>query len=158
MKTHLEDIRQHNFGMASSSNSQSNHVLPEKKRRVRDSSGSRNVYDSVKNFKSPVQHKTAFDGLSDRNDFEPQITITPQNAQSQRGSKRKSVEQSKAELLQIERMKKKQEEVFLLLNLVFFFLNFNFSLQERIQRELKEKQEEERKVSFMIKLLKRDEF
>lgn len=129
MKAQLEEIRQRNFSMPSSSNSQSNNVPPEKKRRVRDSSGSRNVYDSVKNFKSPVQqNKTAFDGISGRNDFEPSITITLQNAQSQRGSKRKSLEQNKADLLRVEKMMKKQEE-------------------ERIQRELKEKQDEERKVS-----------
>lgn len=132
MKAQLEEIRQRNFSMPSSSNSQSNNVPPEKKRRVRDSSGSRNVYDSVKNFKSPVQNKTAFDGISGRNDFEPSITITLQNAQSQRGSKRKNLEQGKAELLRVEKMMKKQEE-------------------ERIQRELKEKQEEERKVSCILK-------
>lgn len=129
MKAQLEEIRQRNFSMPSSSNSQSNNVPPEKKRRVRDSSGSRNVYDSVKNFKSPVQqNKTAFDGISGRNDFEPSITITLQNAQSQKGFKRKSLEQNKADLLRVEKMMKKQEE-------------------ERIQRELKEKQDEERKVS-----------
>lgn len=132
MKAQLEEIRQRNFSMPSSSNSQSNNVPPEKKRRVRDSSGSRNVYDSVKNFKSPVQqNKTAFDGISGRNDFEPSITITLQNAQSQKGFKRKSLEQNKADLLRVEKMMKKQEE-------------------ERIQRELKEKQDEERKVSWIV--------
>lgn len=101
-----------NFGIAASTSSSNqlqaqNHLLPEKKRRVRDSGGSRNVYDGIKNFKG---HKNLFDGNLSKNDFEPSITITTVQG-SQRGTKRKNHEQSKAELLRAEKMMKKQEEV-----------------------------------------------
>ena len=89
--------------------------MPEKKRRVRDSTGSRNIYDSIKNFKSSLNsNKNIFQG----NEFEPSITITVQN-NSSRGSKRKSLDQSKADILKNEKLLKKQEEVTYLFITIF---------------------------------------
>ncbi|KAH9413836.1 hypothetical protein DERP_009434, partial [Dermatophagoides pteronyssinus] len=155
MKVHLEELSKiRNLDLSSTSitavppsshhqqsnqiNSNHHHqnIAPEKKKRVRDSGGTRNVYDSIKGFntrsKTSSVHQQQQNDLHNKNhEFEPSVTITIQNPQqitppaaSIRGTKRKSTErheQARNEKL----LKKQQEEL------------------ERKQRELKEKEEEE---------------
>lgn len=181
MKVHLEELSkirnldlsatsitavppQQTIAQSNQNNSSSNHIIPEKKKRVRDSGGTRNVYDSIKGFNtrsktaSVVHHNDI-----KNNELEPSVTITIQNPMVTpapiRGTKRKSTERH--ETARNEKLLKKQQEevsvdffssIFIMLKmfnfLVYFFLFLPTTKLERKQRELKEKEEEElRKVS-----------
>lgn len=103
-----------------------NHSMTEKKKRVRDSGGTRNVYESIKNYKKSAHHHNEHHS---KNDLQPSVTITIQNPPSTssatpmpapvRGAKRKSTE--KHEAAKSEKLLKKQAE-------------------ERKEKELKEKE------------------
>ncbi|KPM11598.1 toutatis-like protein [Sarcoptes scabiei] len=103
LKLQLEEISKiRNLDLTvqpSASNSMSNNHVPEKKKRVRDSGGTRNVYDSIRNQKV---YRTS------SNECEPSVTITIQNAAPIRGVKRKSIE--KRDVKQQKALKKQQEE------------------------------------------------
>nr|XP_046920711.1 LOW QUALITY PROTEIN: bromodomain adjacent to zinc finger domain protein 2B-like [Dermatophagoides farinae] len=148
MKVHLEELSkirnldlsatsitavppQQTIAQSNQNYSSSNHIIPEKKKRVRDSGGTRNVYDSIKGFNT--RSKTAAVVHHQNNDIknnelEPSVTITIQNPMVTpapiRGTKRKSTERH--ETARNEKLLKKQQEEL-----------------ERKQRELKEKEEEE---------------
>ncbi|KAI2810366.1 hypothetical protein BLOT_001527 [Blomia tropicalis] len=134
MKAQLEELNKiRNFGLpstssssaTSSSSSNQNNMYPEKKRRVRDSGSTRNIYDNLKMFQQqkPIQQQQQSKNIQPH---EPSITITLQN--QSKGSKRKTLfDQNRAEMIRAEKLLKKQEE-------------------ERQLRELREKQEEERKL------------
>lgn len=102
LKLQLEEISKiRNLDLTvqpSASNSMSNNHVPEKKKRVRDSGGTRNVYDSIRNQKV---YRTS------SNECEPSVTITIQNAAPIRGVKRKSIE--KRDVKQQKALKKQQE-------------------------------------------------
>lgn len=182
MKVHLEELSkirnldlsatsitavppQQTIAQSNQNNSSSNHIIPEKKKRVRDSGGTRNVYDSIKGFNTRSKTAAVVHQNNDikNNELEPSVTITIQNPMVTpapiRGTKRKSTERH--ETARNEKLLKKQQEevsvdffssLFIMLKmfnfLVYFFLFLPTTKLERKQRELKEKEEEElRKVS-----------
>ncbi|XP_075590922.1 uncharacterized protein LOC124500623 [Dermatophagoides farinae] len=147
MKVHLEELSkirnldlsatsitavppQQTIAQSNQNNSSSNHIIPEKKKRVRDSGGTRNVYDSIKGFNTRSKTAAVVHQNNDikNNELEPSVTITIQNPMVTpapiRGTKRKSTERH--ETARNEKLLKKQQEEL-----------------ERKQRELKEKEEEE---------------
>lgn len=124
MKVQLEEINKFRT-MCLPSYSNQNNSAPEKKKRVRDSGGTRNVYDQIKNFKSTSLANKSSDN---KNDTEPSITITIQSPPTGRGTKRKSSEHHRPESTRNEKLLKKLEE------------------EKRLREELEE-QEAERKVS-----------
>lgn len=121
VKVQLEEINKiRNFCIPSISVQQNNNVTPEKKKRVRDSGGTRNVYDQIKNFKSSTSGKSSESNHS-KNELEPSITITVQNQSIGRGTKRKSSEPSKQELIRNEKIKKNEEVCIVSIFVLCFF-------------------------------------
>lgn len=146
MKVHLEELSKiRNLDLSATSitavppqqqigqsNQNSNHAIPEKKKRVRDSGGTRNVYDSIKGFNTRSKTAAGHHHNDLKNhELEPSVTITIQNPTITpapiRGTKRKSSERH--EMARNEKLLKKQQEevsdvsVFMMVK-IFNFLSF----------------------------------
>ncbi|OTF81348.1 toutatis-like protein, partial [Euroglyphus maynei] len=162
MKVHLEELSKiRNLDLSATSitavppqqqigqsNQNSNHAIPEKKKRVRDSGGTRNVYDSIKGFNTRSKTAAGHHHNDLKNhELEPSVTITIQNPTITpapiRGTKRKSSERH--EMARNEKLLKKQQE-----EKINLMKKIIFQIKENQEKLLELQKQEQLKISAEI--------